>query len=46
MLLISVITTFSPSSMLVVEFYYTSILLIFDCKGMDKNESKKELALE
>ena len=46
MLLISIITTFSPSSMLVVEFYYTSISLIFDCKGMDKIESKKGLALE
>ncbi len=27
-------------------FYYNRISLIFDCKGMDKIESKKESALE
>ncbi len=29
-----------------MDFYYNRILLIFDCKGMDKIESKKESALE
>ena len=29
-----------------MDFYYNRILLIFDCKGMDKIESKKGLVLE
>lgn len=34
------------SSMLVIVFYYICISPIFDCKGIDKNESKKGMALE
>lgn len=30
----------------VMDFYYNRISLNFDCKGMDKIESKKELMLE
>ena len=30
----------------VIDFYYNRISLNFDCKGMDKIESKKELMLE
>lgn len=29
-----------------MDFYYNRISLIFDCKGIDKIESKKELVLE
>lgn len=39
-------TLFLLSPMPVMDFYYNRISLIFDCKGMDKIESKKESALE
>ncbi len=39
-------TLFLLSPMPVMVFYYNRISLIFDCKGMDKIESKKELVLE
>ena len=39
-------TLFLLSQMPVMDFYYNRISLIFDCKGMDKIESKKELVLE
>lgn len=39
-------TLFLLSPMPVMFFYYNRISLIFDCKGMDKIESKKESALE
>lgn len=39
-------TLFLLSQMPVMDFYYNRISLIFDCKGMDKIESKKESVLE
>ena len=39
-------TLFLLSLMPVMDFYYNCISLIFDCKGMDKIESKKGLVLE
>lgn len=39
-------TLFLLFLMPVMVFYYNCILLTFDCKGMDKIESKKELVLE
>ena len=39
-------TLFLLSLMPVMDFYYNRISLNFDCKGMDKIESKKELMLE